>query len=48
MSEEFIENEDYYLDEQGFVVMTESFHKKRGFCCGSGCQHCPYKREETL
>ena len=32
---------DYYL-ENGYVVFTESFHLKRGYCCQSGCRHCPY------
>jgi hypothetical protein len=32
---------DYYL-EQGFLVFTETFHKRRGYCCQSGCRHCPY------
>ncbi|UZR98722.1 DUF5522 domain-containing protein [Chondrinema litorale] len=33
--------EDYYF-ENGFLVFTESYHKKRGYCCKSGCRHCPY------
>lgn len=33
---------DYYL-ENGLMVMTEKFHQDRGYCCGSGCRHCPYK-----
>jgi hypothetical protein len=33
---------DFYKDEFGNIVMTESFHIKRGKCCGSGCRHCPY------
>lgn len=32
---------DYYM-EGGFKVYTESFHIKRGWCCGNGCRHCPY------
>ncbi|MCO6485515.1 MAG: hypothetical protein J5I41_07015 [Saprospiraceae bacterium] len=24
------------------MVFTESFHRKRGTCCGSGCRHCPW------
>jgi hypothetical protein len=36
-----VDQEDYYF-EKGFVVMTESFHLKRGHCCGSKCRHCPY------
>jgi len=34
--------EDYYL-EKGLVVFTAAFHLKRGYCCGSGCRHCPYE-----
>jgi hypothetical protein len=36
-----VENEDYYLD-QGLMVLTASFHLKRGYCCEQGCRHCPY------
>ncbi|AZB20713.1 hypothetical protein H0S70_07800 [Chryseobacterium manosquense] len=36
------ENEDYYYNEQGYKVFTENFHLKRGYCCKSGCKHCPY------
>jgi hypothetical protein len=35
---------DYYL-ENGKIIYTESYLKKRGKCCGSGdkgCRHCPY------
>ena len=43
MSEHTIkENEDYYYNEQGYKVFTENFHLKRGYCCKSGCKHCPY------
>ncbi len=45
------EKEDYYV-ENGFWVFTEQYHKRRGFCCGTGCRHCPYspknKRGSTL
>lgn len=34
--------EDYYLDEYGRVVFTEAHHLERGYCCKSGCRHCPY------
>ena len=34
---------DFYKDENGRFVMTESFHIKRGSCCGSKCKHCPYE-----
>jgi hypothetical protein len=37
--------EDYYL-EDGKYVFTSTYHLKRGNCCGSGCRHCPYPKEE--
>lgn len=37
------QRKDFYVDERGLVVFTESFLKKRGFCCENGCKHCPYK-----
>ncbi|HEV8515350.1 MAG TPA: DUF5522 domain-containing protein [Cyclobacteriaceae bacterium] len=35
------EGEDYYF-ENGLMVFTEKYHLKRGYCCQSGCRHCPY------
>lgn len=35
------EEEDYYFDGP-YLVFTEAYHLKRGFCCQSGCRHCPY------
>ena len=37
-----IEGEDYYLNKDGYVVLTEKYHLQKGFCCGNGCMHCPY------
>lgn len=34
--------EDFYW-ENGRMVMTETYHRKRGACCGSGCRHCAYE-----
>lgn len=34
--------EDYYM-EGPYMVFTAAYHLKRGYCCGSGCRHCPYK-----
>lgn len=34
--------EDYYTSPEGFIVFTEKYHLKRGYCCKSGCKHCPY------
>jgi len=38
---ELVEDEDFYL-EGDFIVFTRLYHFKRGYCCGSGCRHCPY------
>ncbi|MBL6610730.1 MAG: hypothetical protein ISP51_01605 [Flavobacteriaceae bacterium] len=35
------EEGDYYT-ENGYRVFTEKYHLKRGYCCQSGCRHCPY------
>lgn len=34
--------EDFYFTPEGYVVWTEAYHRKRGYCCQSGCRHCPY------
>ena len=42
-----VEGEDYVV-EAGRWVFTRTYHLKRGYCCGSGCRHCPYDgRGET-
>lgn len=40
---EFKEAVDYYF-ENGLMVLTAEFLRKRGYCCGSGCRHCPYPK----
>jgi hypothetical protein len=35
------EGKDFYL-EGGLMVFTETFLLRRGYCCESGCRHCPY------
>jgi hypothetical protein len=45
MKQELIEGEDYYLNEKGLLVFTEKYLLDRGYCCGSGCKHCPYDYE---
>ena len=37
-----LEPSDYYYSEEGYIVFTEQYHLKRGYCCQSGCRHCPY------
>ena len=32
---------DYYW-EDGLMVFTAHFLLARGYCCESGCRHCPY------
>jgi len=36
-----IEGEDFYF-EGPYMVFTEKFLRERGYCCESGCRHCPY------
>ena len=33
-------NEVYF--EGPYMVFTEAYHLRRGYCCRSGCRHCPY------
>lgn len=42
---EFKEGVDYYF-ENGLMVLTAEFLRKRGYCCGSRCRHCPYPKTE--
>jgi len=37
-----LEAGDYYESPEGYRVFTEQYHLKRGYCCQSGCRHCPY------
>lgn len=34
--------EDYDVLPDGRMVFTATYHLKRGYCCQSGCRHCPY------
>jgi hypothetical protein len=36
------EGEDFYINDKGFLVFTETYHLRRGYCCENGCLHCPY------
>ncbi|MBV8672893.1 MAG: hypothetical protein JOZ33_05620 [Acidobacteriaceae bacterium] len=29
-----------------YLVFTEAYHRKRGYCCNSGCRHCPWRPTE--
>ncbi len=33
-----------YVDPlTGYSVMTAAYLAERGYCCSSGCRHCPYE-----
>jgi hypothetical protein len=35
--------EDFYFEGE-LIVFTAQYHLKRGYCCKSGCRHCPYTK----
>ncbi|WP_170863196.1 DUF5522 domain-containing protein [Pseudozobellia thermophila] len=37
-----LEAGDYYYSKEGYRVFTAQYLQKRGYCCESGCRHCPY------
>ena len=41
-----LDPEDYYYSDEGYIVFTEKYHLKRGYCCKSGCRHCPYNYDK--
>lgn len=41
------DKEDYYMTPEGYLVFTEKYHLKRGYCCQSGCKHCPWKNKSS-
>ena len=41
------DKDDFYLTPEGYVVFTEKYHLKRGYCCQSDCRHCPYKKQRA-
>lgn len=43
-----VEAGDYYLTPEGYRCFTEQYHLKRGYCCESGCRHCPYGYDKTI
>ena len=42
------EADEFYLSEDGFIVFTEKYHLKRGYCCQNNCKHCPYGFKDKL
>jgi len=49
MAEPLVECVDYEF-ENGLKEFTRAYHLKRGYCCQSGCRHCPYgfNKDEQL
>jgi hypothetical protein len=45
--EELKEGTDFYYSEEEYLVFTEHYHLKKGYCCGNGCRHCPYRFENV-
>jgi len=37
-----MKKKDYYLNKDGYIIFTEEYHLKRGYCCQNNCKHCPY------
>ena len=44
---DLVEGIDYYINKEGYIVLTEKYHLEKGFCCGMGCLHCPYQYENV-
>ncbi len=42
-----LDPEEYYYTPEGFVVFTEKYLLKRGYCCQNSCRHCPYGFDKT-
>jgi hypothetical protein len=44
---DLVEGIDYYFDN-GLMVFTAQYLRDRGYCCTSGCRHCPYGFEREV
>jgi Family of unknown function (DUF5522) len=44
---ELVEGLDFYY-EGPFLVFTEHYLRARGYCCESGCRHCPWDFEKNV
>jgi hypothetical protein len=42
-----LDPDDFYYSEEGYMVFTEKYLLKRGYCCQNGCKHCPYGFDKT-
>ncbi len=37
-----MDSDDFYNSPEGYIIFTEKYHLKRGYCCKNSCKHCPY------
>jgi Family of unknown function (DUF5522) len=42
MKNDLVEGVDFYYNEDGYMVLTASYHLEKGNCCGNGCLNCPF------
>jgi hypothetical protein len=40
------EPDDYYLTPEGYIVFTEKYHLKRGYCCQSNLPSLPLEKQK--
>ena len=41
-----LKKDEYYYAKEGYIIFTEKYHLKRGYCCNNTCKHCPYNKKE--
>jgi hypothetical protein len=42
MDSPLVPGRDFYINEQGLMVLTAAYHLARGYCCHNSCLQCPY------
>ncbi len=47
MKKNLVEGEDFYYNNEGYMVLTAKYHLEKGFCCGNGCLNCPFNYERV-
>ena len=43
---EKLDKNEYYYSDKKYIIFTEKYHLKRGYCCNNNCKHCPYKKSK--
>ncbi len=41
-----LSSDEYYYSKEGYIIFTEKYLLKRGYCCDNRCKHCPYKKKK--